>query len=91
MKTLTLLLSLTLLSCIKEQEIKPVDKWWLKECTNKYLVTPEETTYRFCWNIKLKCNELEKEVQRCFYTNCEIIAVVQRDYSDCEVLNISKI
>ena len=79
------------MSCIKEQEVTPIDKWWLKECTNEYITSGTTTTYRFCWSVKLMCDKAENEVQRCFYTNCEILTVIQRDYPNCKVVNISKI
>lgn len=91
MKKLIFLLLLT--SCIKEQEIEPVDQWWLTDtpCTDEYVDTPYETIYRFCWNIEVECNGMKKEIGRCSYTNCEIVMVVHRDYPDCKILKINKV
>lgn len=91
MKRLLLLLFL-FTSCIKEQEIKPIDQWWLKnKCVEQYTVTSYQTIYRFCWIAELECNGIKKEVSKCFYTNCEIAGVIQQENPNCKILNLYKV
>ena len=87
-----ILLILLFNSCIKEQEIKPIDQWWSKgECIDQYVVTPDQTIYRFCWEVDLECNGVKKQVQKCFFTNCEIATVIQQENPDCKIINIYKV
>ena len=93
MKAKILIIALGMLSCQIEKEPQPIDEWWLSDnkCIEQYTVKDKETIYRFCWVVDLDCNGVRKHVNKCFFTNCEIVIEIQKEYPDCRIVGINKV
>ena len=88
-----LIIAFGFLSCQVEKEPQPINEWWLSsnKCVEQYTVTDNQTIYRFCWVVDLECKGVKTQVNKCFFTNCEILEFTKKEYPDCKIVGINKV